>query len=330
MLNPPERFPEELLRVLLADRWNLRVGELEYLPVGFGTHHWAARGTDGARWFVNVDELPADPVAAQLRFRQLGNALGVARTLRDQGHGFAVAPEPAADGGVVARLGTAFAVSVYAHLDGESFAWGEWDHHPDEHRAAILGILAELHAVPAGRRGPADADDFVLPERAGLERLLADDGAATGGTGAGRTAAPPAPAGPYTDRALALLSTHATAVRRMLRHYDALADLGRSHPERFVLTHGEPHPGNMMVVGGRHLLIDWESARLAPPERDLWNFGLGDEAMRELYAVRWDLAEVALYMAQFLRPHRDTDNERLSWKGLGGSLAKLETAVARI
>jgi spectinomycin phosphotransferase len=36
-----------------------------------------------------------------------------------------------------------------------------------------------------------------------------------------------------------------------------------------VLTHGEPHPANLLSAGGSLLLIDWDTVGLAPPERDL-------------------------------------------------------------
>ncbi|MFG2077560.1 phosphotransferase family protein [Nonomuraea maritima] len=38
-----------------------------------------------------------------------------------------------------------------------------------------------------------------------------------------------------------------------------------------VLTHGEPHPGNVLRAGSRTLLVDWDTVGTAPPERDLWH-----------------------------------------------------------
>ena len=40
----------------------------------------------------------------------------------------------------------------------------------------------------------------------------------------------------------------------------------RAHP---VITHGEPHPANVMSADGRLILIDWDTVALAPPERDV-------------------------------------------------------------
>jgi spectinomycin phosphotransferase len=98
-----------------------------------------------------------------------------------------------------------------------------------------------------------------------------------------------------------------------------------------VLTHGEPHPGNLLRAGGRWLLIDWETALVAPPERDLWpgNGSFRDAYVRrggrdvrpeviELYRLRWRLSEIALYTALFRGEHGDTEDERLSWRGFVG------------
>jgi hypothetical protein len=43
----------------------------------------------------------------------------------------------------------------------------------------------------------------------------------------------------------------------------------------------------------------------------------------ELYRLRWDLAEIAVYLARFTEPHGRTTDDRESW-------ANLEEAVTRI
>ena len=67
------------------------------------------------------------------------------------------------------------------------------------------------------------------------------------------------------------------------------------------------------------LLIDWDTARIAPPERDLWHLDPGDgsilaryaeatgvpplPSMLELYRLRWDLADLAMEAYRFRRHH---------------------------
>ena len=99
-----------------------------------------------------------------------------------------------------------------------------------------------------------------------------------------------------------------------------------------VLTHGEPHIENVMLTANGPVLIDWDTTMVAPPERDLWMLEPGDGAistaytqasgtavlapMLDLYRLRWDVAEIAVYIAEFRRPHAETDDAAESWKNL--------------
>jgi aminoglycoside phosphotransferase (APT) family kinase protein len=136
--------------------------------------------------------------------------------------------------------------------------------------------------------------------------------------------------GPFARGASKAVARQAPILSALLTHYDRLADAARAEPDGFVLTHGEPHLGNFMRVGGRLLLIDWDSARIGPPERDLWSFGLGDPRLRELFHLRWDLAEAAVDLARFAVPHTGAANERACWTNLVDTLVGLETTAARI
>ena len=82
-----------------------------------------------------------------------------------------------------------------------------------------------------------------------------------------------------------------------------------------VITHGEPHPGNVIRVAGQIMLVDWDTTLLAPPERDVWTLADGDpqvvdlyeattgivllEDTLTLYRLRWDLTEISIYVGQF-------------------------------
>lgn len=87
-----------------------------------------------------------------------------------------------------------------------------------------------------------------------------------------------------------------------------------------MLTHGEPHPGNTMLTSVGWLLIDWDTALRAPPERDLWSLDPGDgsllaayadatgvtplPAVLDLYRIRWDLADIAARVSRFRHYHQ--------------------------
>ena len=145
----------------------------------------------------------------------------------------------------------------------------------------------------------------------------------------------PAPArdgecGPYTTAAARLLREHAAPLRRWLDHYDDLVAVARARPERNVLTHGEPHPGNVMRTRDGWRLIDWDTSLVAPPERDLWHLASGDGTVPgaypaatgitplpeliELYRLGWDVKDTAVDAARFFRPHADSADDVKTWK----------------
>ena len=87
MLSEPEDLDWAELEAIVKRHWGLRGATLEYLPVGFGSHHWTAEDSRGARWFVSVDDLEAGFQAgpdADAVFAALERAFRTAVALRDE------------------------------------------------------------------------------------------------------------------------------------------------------------------------------------------------------------------------------------------------------
>jgi hypothetical protein len=317
VLVAPRDLDEAVLAGAVQRGWGIRVASMGYLAAGSGSHHWRVAGANGAEWFVTVDELENKRVSASESldegFGRLRAALGAAVALRDAGREFVVAPVPAGAGEPAVRFGGRFAVAVYPCVDGRSHEWGEWT---AELRSAALDMVAAVHTASAQARGPALADDFAVPFRDQLEAVCA------GGDVPER--------GPYTTPAARLLWQHAAAITRLLHRYDELATVGRARPGRNVLTHGEPHPGNVMLAGGGWRLVDWDTAAIAPPERDLWHLDPGDGSTLDAYAAMtgvaplpeliegyrlgWDIKDMAADTARFLRPHAGDADDAESWR----------------
>jgi len=318
MLTPPADLPEAALLAAVDREWGLTVDEIRYQPLGFGSHHWAAtRGPQ--RWFVTVDELDtkqdAEGESLDAAYRRLRAALATARALQDHGHPYPVAPIAARDGAPVVRLGARFAVAVYPFVAGRGFDWGDFDE--PGHREAVLELVIALHGAPEEIRRHALIDDFAVPHRDELSAVLR---------------APDATAdhGPYARPAAALLADHAAAAQDLLDRYDALVEAIRADSARMVLTHGEPHRGNTMLTATGWRLIDWDTALVAPPERDLWLLDPGDgsvlrayerttgvqpqPAALALYRLRWDIADIAVDLSRFVRPHTGTADDAKSWR----------------
>jgi spectinomycin phosphotransferase len=310
------------LAAALADGWGLAGAELEYVPQGGGSHHWRCRAGGGER-FVSVDDLTATFHAAtdeDAAFAALARAYATAGALRARaGLEFVVAQIPDRDGGPLRRLGRRYAVRVEPVIAGEPGVFGEY---APADRRAVAGLVGRLHAgsdrVPAGLPQVAD---LRIPSRASLQAALAEVDR-------------PWASGPWAEPARALLAARAVEVAERLAEHDAVAARVRETQARWVVTHGEPHGGNVIrdAGGGLHL-IDWDTAMVAPPERDLqmvladdltgWDeyraaaapVELDPEALG-LYRRLWALADIASFVTTLRRPHGQTTDTRHAYEAL--------------
>ncbi|AGZ38508.1 putative phosphotransferase [Actinoplanes friuliensis DSM 7358] len=285
MLSEPEGLTIAELLAGLAQGWGINARSAEYLPVGFGSYHWLVAGH-----FVTVDALEDEAA-----YTSLCRALETARALHLD---FVVAPLPTTAGPVVWRLGPRYALSVYPVVEGDAGDFGP--HRPDD-LPEVLELLTALHRAPIP--DCTERADLALPGRSALAGL---DSPWTGG--------------PYSERARHLLVEHADDLAALLAEYDALVEQVRPTGARWVVTHGEPHPGNFLRTPAGLVLVDWETARIAPPERDLWFVveTAGDPVALALYRLRWKLADIAAYAGEFRRPHEITDDITASWTYLQG------------
>jgi len=319
---PPD-LPDALVADALGAGWGMQVADIEYAPVGYGSHHWHVAAND-RRWFVTVDDLAARRTpggATDQPLHRLTATLSTARALRHAGLEFVIAPLPTDAGGVVHMVEDRFAVALYPHVEGESHPWGPYPTRAD--RLAVLDLIAALHRAPETARSAARRDDLAIPGRGDLGAAVADLDR-------------PWRTGPCGEHARALLNEHAGAVGAAMWRYDRLAADVMGSPDRMVLTHGEPHRANTITTTGGVVLIDWDTVLIAPPERDL--SALADEDPRAaddytartgitpevdamaLYRLWWDLTEVSIYIGEFHRPHLETEDTSIAWDSLNRHL----------
>ena len=340
MRDRPEGVTERDLARALADGWGLSAGSLRYAPVGHGSYHWAVTGDQGDQWFVTVDDLDDKGWLGRTRsgvFAGLRAAMAAAVTLRrDASLAFVVAPVPARDGEPVRPLGGRYAVAVFPFLRGEP---GRWDEPlPAPERDELVAMLAALHRVdPAAVRLPRSG---LEPSRPGLELPRPGLGLSWRGEleEALRDLGRPWAGGPFAEPARALLAGAAGPVRRRLDALDRQAGALAAQPA--VITHGEPHPGNVFrPARGGLMLIDWDTVALAPPERDLWMVATGtggelrryteltgrpvDHALLETYRLRWALDDISCFVRDLRAPHRRTPGTEQAWQALEISIAEV-------
>ncbi len=297
MRDRPDLTDDELASGLA--RFGITNATATYAAVGFGDHHWEVRG-GGERWFTSV---------ADLEHKDVGKLRQAMRTALGLRLPFVVAPLRADDGDPVVELGR-YALSVFPHVEGTAGHFG--DELAEVDRDEVLGLLAQLHGCAPPETTPVTTPG--LPDR---KTLFA--GAWHGG--------------PYARAAADLLAEHAELLRAKLAEFDRLAEAIAE--ERLVVTHGEPHPGNLIRTDTGHRLVDWDTVGLAVPERDLSLLG-GDlsgyseltghppnpEALA-LYRLRWSLDDVCHFAALFRAPHESTPDTDASWGYLTGTLAEL-------
>jgi spectinomycin phosphotransferase len=187
-------------------------------------------------------------------------------------------------------------------------------------------MLAELHRATPAVASVARTVGLEVPGRGHIEAALRE----TAQTWSG---------GPFSEPAREAFAVRASDVAELLALADRLAAGVAARGARSVLTHGEPHSANVMRTDTGHVLVDWDTVALAPPERDLWMV-VGDSAAEAaLYAeatgrqvddvavsffrLTWDLKDLAEWLNVLRSPHRETEDTVNTYEGLTNLVALL-------
>lgn len=316
MKSLPEEFDAGALTGALADGWDFDVAAADYAALGAGSYHWVVRDREGTRAFVTLDDLDQKAWLGNTRdsaFDGLRCAFDTAAALRDSGLGFVVAPIRTTDGESLRRIGPRHTVALFPLVDGEAHAWGPYESADD--RAAVVAMLAELHRALPAVGSVARSVGLDLPGRGLIELALREVDEAWSG-------------GPLAEPARHAVAGHASDVADLLGLADRLAGGVEARGGSWVVTHGEPHLANVMRTGAGHVLVDWDTVALAPPERDLWMVvghtdgeaaAYTDATGRPVdpdalafFRLTWDLKDLAECLNVLRAPHRLTeDTERV-------------------
>ena len=312
------------MRSVLSAGWHIDATALRYEAVGGGSYHWSARDSQHRHWFVTVDDLDEKPWLGDTRTavaKGLRAAMETAFALRHRaGLAFVLAPIPSAQGEMIEAIGSKYAAAVFPFIAGSARRFGE--ELPGRERRKLVDMLAALHqATPIATKAPRA--QVSLPRRGDLESTLSELGRPWRG-------------GPFAEPARALLIGAAGQIRSLLDAFDRMTEQVTAAPGP-VLTHGEPHPANLIRSGTATMLIDWDTVGLGPPERDLWMVvsDTGDEALRytnatgravdpvvlAFYRLRWGLDDLSCFAAELRADHTRTPHTEHAWRALKTTLS---------
>ena len=312
---PPKEFETGALIDFLADGWGLSIEAVEYAAVGGGSYHWIVNDAEGPCGFATADDLDLKPWLGDTResvFEGLSRSFGTAVALRSDGFGFVTAPIPTTSGETLRRFGSHYTVALFPFVTGQP---GTFGHYEAAERAALLAMLGELHQATPVVASVARRVDLGVPGRRRLEAALQELNKTWTG-------------GPLSEPARQLLAPHAAYVGELLRLFDRLSADVATRSGDWVVTHGEPHGGNLMRTDDGYVLVDWDTVALAPRERDLWMFAEEtgtytdatghepDEVGVNFFRLTWDLEDIAAFTDELRSPHEHDDDTEKAYEAL--------------
>jgi spectinomycin phosphotransferase len=318
----------------VTDGWGVHAATVEYVPEGGGSHHWRLVADDGAAYFATVDDLDdkdrlGDSNATVLD--GLVRALRTSAALRVRaGLDFVLAPLADRDGEVLRRVTDRYTVSLFPFLTGGSHPFGPYEDRALQDRA--LTMIIALHQATDAVTDVAPMHTIRFSGRHDLDAFLVRPTEQWDG-------------GPFGEPARALFTPRVHELDALVCAFDRLLDTTAAGRADTVITHGEPHPGNLLSVDDDVLLIDWDTAALGPPERDLWLITTDPDdlaryeqatgrraaaAVLTVYRLRWFLDDLGSAIRMFRNPHRDTADAERWLNGIAPRLAQLPEWVERV
>jgi spectinomycin phosphotransferase len=303
VLEPPTDLSTDSVGDCLRQEYGLPIDTVTFLPLGRDAGAWVYRAEAGpARYFVKVR-------------RDLVNRAGliVPRYLADQGVADLVAPLPARDGELFARVGS-YVVIVYDYVSDRA---GLRDGMSDEQWREYGRGLRQVHdtTLPQDIAALLRVDPFELDGLATVRRVDAHV--------AERRFDEPGP-----RKIAEFWRANRDLIGHLVEKAHQLGERLVVDPPPLVLCHADIHTNNVLVASDseRIWIVDWDETMLAPRERDLMFVigGIGPgfvDARRErlffegygdvgvdpvamaYYRFNWALADIGAYGEQvFLRP----------------------------
>ena len=308
-------FDKAELKQLLSTEYALPLQSITFLPEGEDSYGYIVVSETDEKYFAKASASVPDAclqLASLLRHRC--NISGVVAPLKTSN-------------GALGMPWHDFRVSLFPFIEGKS-RWDLWKVGKD-FTDAELGQTAVLLATIHHCTDEIKVDclrvaKYDLPLRNELYEVLAAS-----------TKEIPSQ-NPYQKQLLEALAAHRSSVLAAMERYDELGRSATASQTSFVITHGDPTPGNLILDTENRLhLIDWDGVCLGPPEKDLVSFtGERFEVVLErylterqcdvflhadifgFYIYEWTLNEIRDYSTKILFKNKDTQQNEYDWESL--------------
>ena len=304
MLVPPSQPSSADVLEAVQAHWFPEANHVEYLPVGFGSHHWRAARNSAPLGFITLDTPDEDLFPSSCE-----EAYAAAGQLAEVGFSHVVSPLRADTGDFTVSCAEGL-LSACPWVTGRTPS--EDEARAPQHVYAVAGVLRALHTLRPPSAAPVWSPQVGLGSTERLDLLSAEAW----------------DRGPWGDDARRLIRTRLVSVGQWEARYVELAEAAERRRKQWVLTHGEPHFANQIVTEQELLLVDWETCAVAPAERDLRALPAAFHAewgtdidMLELFDLEWRLSEIQEYAHWFRGSHQGNEDDLIAFEGLTEELS---------
>ena len=307
-------FDKRELLQNLSTAYGLSLQSITFFPEGEDSYGYIVSSENGEKYFVKAStSVPNSCLQVASRLRNQCDISSIVAPLETQNRKLSVPWQN-------------FRVSLFPFIEGTS-RWDLWKvgkDFTDAELSQTAALLATIHGytdtVASNNLRVAAYD---LPLRQELHRVL-------------EAPRKISPQNGYQKQLLDAIAQHRSNIFQTLERYDSLGRSASALQTPFVITHGDPTPGNLIIDAGNRLhIIDWDGVCLGPPEKDLVSFtGERFEVVLErylaerqhdvflhadifgFYIYEWTLNEIRDYGTKILFKNNDAQQNEYDWESL--------------
>ena len=298
----------------LSTAYGLSLQTITFFPEGEDSYGYIVLSENGEKYFAKASIfVPNSRLQVASRLRNQCNISGIVAPLETQE-------------GTLSVPWRNFRVSLFPFIEGKS-RWDLWKvgkDFADAELSQTAALLATIHGcTDAVASNNLTVATYDLPLRQEFHRVL-------------EAPRKISPQNRYQKQLLEAIAQHRSEILQTLERYDSLGRSASALQTPFVITHGDPTPGNLIIDAENRLhIIDWDGVCLGPPEKDLVSFtGERFDVVLEsylterrngaalhadvfgFYIYEWTLNEIRDYGTKILFKNNDVQQNEYDWKSL--------------